>query len=363
MKNLTALLALLLVVATSCSDKKKGEEVQEKKAYAMAYVDGSIEPNVEKITASSVSHVYFQVEAQDGKLASVNTENIKKLVALKGQKEDLNVLLSVKIKGTADAISAEGQNSLIDAIGEMVQKEDLDGVEIDCIYNTPAKGKEVDPATKANYTSLLSAMRTKLNTLGGEEKKYVLAAAIGVDQNFMDNTEIGKALENVDYANIKAFDYESRGTVIHHSNLYPSDKYTEPKSSIDETVKSLTVAGVPTEKLVMGISFYGKIYQIKKGSNKGLGDPYTKKDNDISYTELKDKYVNQNEFFRYSDGAANVPYLYNFYKQIFVTYDDEESVKAKCSYVASNNMGGIIIKGLESDTKDYLMKVIDPSFK
>ncbi len=43
-------------------------------------------------------------------------------------------------------------------------------------------------------------------------------------------------------------------------------------------------------------------------------------------------------YTRYWDPAASVPYLYNADKQIFISYEDAESLAAKCKYVLSHKL-------------------------
>ena len=57
------------------------------------------------------------------------------------------------------------------------------------------------------------------------------------------------------------------------------------------------------------------------------------------------------------------PYLFNFYKGVFGTYDDEESVKEKCQYVLDNKMGGVMFWEYSSDPKEYLLNEINKVLK
>ncbi len=72
--------------------------------------------------------------------------------------------------------------------------------------------------------------------------------------------------------------------------------------------------------------------------------------------------INKSEYYRYWDSSAQAPYLFNFYKGIFVTYDDEESVQAKCEYVKENNMAGVMFWEYSSDPKEYLLDEINRAF-
>jgi chitinase len=94
-----------------------------------------------------------------------------------------------------------------------------------------------------------------------------------------------------------------------------------------------------------------------------VGDPVTEQIQGKGYTFIKDSLVNQNEYYRYWDEAAQAPYLFNFYKAEFVTYDDEESVKAKCGYVKTNGMAGVMFWEYSSDPKEYLLNAINQVLK
>lgn len=120
---------------------------------------------------------------------------------------------------------------------------------------------------------MFAAIRDELDALEKEtDKKYLLTTAVGGFQQFVDSTEMNKAQQYLDYINIMTYDSQSNEQAIHHTNLYPSDKYPQ-KQGADVAVKAYLAAGVPAEKLVMGIAFYGRAFNLKKGASKGIGDP------------------------------------------------------------------------------------------
>ena len=58
-------------------------------------------------------------------------------------------------------------------------------------------------------------------------------------------------------------------------------------------------------------------------------------------------------------------YIFNINKEkkIFITYDDEKSVKEKCKYVKDNDLAGVMFWEYNSDKKEYLLKTIADKFK
>jgi chitinase len=80
------------------------------------------------------------------------------------------------------------------------------------------------------------------------------------------------------------------------------------------------------------------------------------------FTYLKDSLINLNGFRRYWDGRAKAPYLFNADKKIFISYDDEKSVKKKCKYVKKHHLAGVMFWEYNSDKKEYLLKTIADKF-
>jgi chitinase len=70
-------------------------------------------------------------------------------------------------------------------------------------------------------------------------------------------------------------------------------------------------------------------------------------------------------YVRYWDQKASAPYLYNAAGHIFVSYEDPESLKDKCSYVAKHNLGGVMFWDYAGDPTGALLKTVhdalDPS--
>ncbi|HRD43814.1 MAG TPA: glycosyl hydrolase family 18 protein, partial [Ferruginibacter sp.] len=60
---------------------------------------------------------------------------------------------------------------------------------------------------------------------------------------------------------------------------------------------------------------------------------------------------------------SQAPYLFNAESKSFITYDDEESVKIKCDYIKKHKLGGAMFWEYFSDSKLYLLKVINEEFK
>lgn len=374
MKNifkLNILYVFILTILVSCNTKSKPKE-NISGPVIIAYVggyNGLVDPNA--ISANKITHInYAFVDVKDGEAFLTNeitdTTNFRLLNGLKEQNPNLKILISIGgwtwSRNFSDAVlTTQGQSKFAKSAVEIMRKYDLDGVDIDWEY--PAMpgdtGNVYRPEDKQNYTLMFQSIRAELDVLTKEtDKEYLLTTAVGGSQNFIDNTEMNKAQQYLDYVNIMTYDYHPHKQAVHHTNLYASDKYDQ-KHGADIAVKAYVAAGVPAEKLVMGIAFYGRAFNLQKGAAKGLGDPVADQIRGNGYTYIKDSLVNRNEYYRYWDDVAKAPYLFNFYKGVFVTYDDEESVKEKCLYVLENKMAGVMFWEYSSDPKEYLLNEIN----
>jgi chitinase len=155
------------------------------------------------------------------------------------------------------------------------------------------------------------------------------------------------------------YDYYTSGdSAGHHTNLYPPEDY-ESDQSAHKTFNLFLAAGVPAEKMVMGIAFYGRSWIMKSNDNRGINRPVDSVMRGGGYSFIKDSLITRPGFIRYWDENAKAPFLFNPETKQLVSYDDEESVKHKCDYVKENNMAGVMFWQYASDPKEYLLDVIN----
>jgi chitinase len=131
----------------------------------------------------------------------------------------------------------------------------------------------------------------------------------------------------------------------HSSALYQTDSATP--ISIDSTVKLYLAAGVPAAKLGIGIGFYGLCYSSPvTGPDQALnGSTLLASDGTISYANIMTNYYSASA--RQWDSLARVPYL-SFSAPhapdgcTYISYDDEQSIAEKGTYLKAKGLGGVI---------------------
>lgn len=322
-----------------------------------------------QIDASRLTHINYAFAniGSDQKLVlgfpDVDIDNIKRLNSLKQTNPDLKTLISVggwswSGKFSDVALTEETRAAFADSCVDFITSYGFDGVDLDWEY--PVRGGLVTNARrgedKQNFTLLLKKIREKLDARGMIDKKhYLLTIAGGADRSYINNVELSKLAQYLDYANIMTYDLH--GYWDSHTDLLaplfdnndPSPQY---KMSVDQAVTAWLAASFPAEKLVMGIPLYGYLYSSVKDSNNGLYQSFGGS-NSIGYQAIKDNYLNQAGDTSHFHDQSKVPWLFN--GTIFISYEDPRSIVCKSDYIKSKKLGGAMVWELSQDPEGELL--------
>ncbi|QRR02045.1 glycoside hydrolase family 18 protein [Dyadobacter sandarakinus] len=366
------------LLTTACqSEKKEQAETTDstRKPVVIGYVGGFHGLlKTENIQANKLTHInYAFVDVKEGKafLSNEKTDstNFRKLNLLKQTNPELKILISIGgwawSENFSDAVLTDSsRKKFAESSVAIIRKYKLDGVDIDWEYpGMPGEeGNVYRPEDKQNFTLMFEAIRKELDVFEKESgQKKLLTTAVAGFIPFLNVTEMGKAQEYLDYVNLMTYDLFQGDTVVHHAPLYKSKLYNAAHGG-DNTVKAFEAAGVPAEKLVMGLPFYGRMFKVAK-LEKGLGQKQVSQRYVDGYTFIKDSLVNKQGFKEFRDDVAKVPYLVNEKTGEILSYEDETSVKEKCRYVLDHKLGGVMFWEYDSDSKNYLLNAIDESIK
>jgi chitinase len=333
--------------------------------------------DVSMINAAQLTHInYAFVNVEKGRAWLTNertdTVNFRKLNTLKTINPSLKILISIGgwswSENFSDAVLTEaGRRLFAHTAVDIVRKHKLDGVDIDWEYpGIPGEeGNIYRPEDKQNFTLMFKAIRASLDTLQRETgKKYLLTTAVGGSKSCVDHTEMDKAQQYLDYVNIMTYDYKTEGSFSagHHTNLFAATG-DAGGASADHSIRLYMEAGVPASKIVMGIAFYGRAWQMKDAENNGLNRKPVKGLRGGGYTQIKDSLLTSGGYVRYWDDSAKAPYLFHPLKNIFLTYDDDNSVQHKCAYVKQHELAGVMFWEYSSDPKGYLLHCINKELR
>lgn len=338
----------------------------------VAYVAGWSMPR--SVPAERLTHVNFAFARIDasGRVAFQDErfgEAIRSLVALKARNPMLKVLVSVggwQADGFSDAaLSARSRDTFARSAVEFIRLHRLDGIDVDWEYPGQGVGAiEYRSEDKENFTLLLKTLRAQLDAAShadgrAGQYRYLLTIA-SADREYFDHTEMDRLHGYLDWINVMAYDFHNSltPTTGHHAGLYPSEFAAPTDRSADGSIRQHLSAGIPPEKLVLGVAFYGRRFEGVSASHEGLNQSYASYGGDLSYAELADCCIDRGGFVRRWDARARAPYLWNASTRILISYDDPESIAAKAAYVRQKRLGGMMFWELSQDRNGELLGAI-----
>jgi chitinase len=370
---------MVSVVLLFCSCQKYQSDASSSDKYIIGYFfpkDRVI--TVDEIAVEKLTHInYAFADIKNGEIIEgfkFDTENFKILNQTKERNPKLKILVSVggwtwSGQFSDMVLTQASRKRFIESSLRFIEKHKLDGIDIDWEYpNLVGYGNIYRPEDTKNFTLFLKEFRDVLDEFGKKDRKdYLLTIAAGAFDDYLANTEMGKAQEYLDFVNIMAYDqYESESDSItgHHAPLFTSPR--NPKqNSADASIQKFIQAGVPSEKIVLGVAFYGRTWEVYKSEYQGLYEPAGPPKNRIraSFKYLKPELENKNGFVRYWDPEASAPFLFNEKEKIFISYDDEESLKEKCKYIHEHQLKGAMFWEYQSDYQMRLLQTLYDGLK
>ncbi|MCK5189494.1 MAG: discoidin domain-containing protein, partial [Methylococcales bacterium] len=141
----------------------------------------------------------------------------------------------------------------------------FDGIDID--WETPR-----DAAEGEDYVALLKDVREVLDRVEiANNKTYLLSSAVFSAKKNIDRIDYSEAVKYLDYVFAMTYDYHGAfdREIGFHSNLFSKDDVTE-ENSVITSLKNFNAAGVPKDKLHIGIASYGR--SVVLGSNDDLSN-------------------------------------------------------------------------------------------
>jgi chitinase len=341
----------------------------------VAYVfpqNNTLQPG--QIDARAVTRInYAFANIQNGRMITGfphDAENLAFLNALKQQNPSLTVLISVGgwlwSKNFSDvALTRESRAVFIDSAMQFIGQYELDGLDIDWEYpGLVGAGNKFRPEDKQNFTLLVKELRERFTRETAETHKHLyLTFAAGTGDEVLANLEPKEIIRYLDYINLMAYDYYEPGSEAitgNHAPLFADPADPKHASSAD-TVEAYIKAGVPPSQLILGMPFYGHVWGQVPEKNHGLFQPGKPVSNGWAhYSDIEQSMIGHG-YTRYWDDKSSVPYVYNAEKRLFVSYEDPQSIAAKCRFVREHHLAGVMFWEYSNDPTGALLHAIDDS--
>ncbi|WP_329390336.1 glycoside hydrolase family 18 protein [Streptomyces sp. NBC_01716] len=231
----------------------------------------------------------------------------------------------------------------------------FDGIDIDWEYPN-ACGLTCDTSGPDAFTNMVSALRTEF---GGDSLVTAAITADASDGGKIDATDYGAAAQYLDWYLPMTYDFfgafAAQGPTAPHSPLTSYDGIPQEGFNSDAAITKLKAKGVPAEKLLLGIGFYGRgwtgVTQAEPGGSATGAAPGTYEAGIEDYKVLKNTCPANGTV----GGTAYAHCGNNWW-----SYDTPATIGTKMDYKNEQGLGGTFFWELSGDTTDgELIKAIN----
>lgn len=307
--------------------------------------------------ANDIDYINFAFGgvSSTGYLAMPGMTNFNSVLRLK--EHGLKIVLSIggwETGATAGnmgrAVStAAGRTRLADSIMEQIINHGLAGVDIDWEFPSGATENQ-------NLVLFLQELRTKMKAY--DENLILTAAVSAVTREY----QVAALNEVLDFIHIMTYDFSITGIgtpAIHHTNLFQADSMLHYGAG---SIQAYINQGFTNRhKIIYGAAFYGRRMTVVDNTTNGLRAIQTTAGS-VTYDVIVNTYLsNPERYTRYWDDQAKAPWIYGVNEQgqnVFITYDDPESIMHKAQFIHEQNLGGMMFWQYTGDRTGQLMDAI-----
>lgn len=318
-KHLFLIILSVLLLLTGCKNavsdnqpKNEPDPAVNNSHIVVAYIVSwsSVMPD-----CSLMTHLNYAFGHVNNSFNGIRIDEPQRLRAISAAKGDVKLCLSVGGWGSGGfsemAMSEENRLAFAADCSRVIDEYALDGIDIDWEYPTSSAAEiSSSPEDTRNFTLLMKDIRAAI----GPDKLLTLASV-----NSAEYIDVASVVPVVDWVNVMAYDMGNPPR--HHAALFNS---THSSYSADKAVHAHLRAGVPKDKLVLGMPFYGH----------GDGKSY---DAFLDYRDLTPPLPGHSEEW---DDVAKVPFYADADGHLVLSFDNPRSIAEKCRYIIDQNLLG-----------------------
>lgn len=268
-------------------------------------------------TGTFIPNSDFSIANSKAVVDAAHNKNRKALLSIGGWDSDVGFYASTK--------SATTRNKFISTIVSFIKTRNYDGVDIDWEPVPEAHATAFKAFLVALKAALVKAGKPIMTvaTVSGWHYRSLLSLRNSIDQINLMTYDLGGLWIGKSWYNSPLYNGNNKDA---HGDLLPS---------VDDMVKVFTAAKFPASKLGIGLPFYGKVIT---GVNNILAPTATATVEDIVYRDIQAQHGTTIPTY---DTVCKTP----FYSlpNIFITFDNEQSIKDKIDYAKAKGLGGIIL--------------------
>jgi len=296
----------------------------------------------------------------------VDETNFEILRSIKAAHPNLHLLLSVGGAPPSTFFSKIASSKglrmkFAESCVELALKNGFDGLDIDWEYpvNDGIPGNAIHSEDRHNFVSLLKTTRDVLDRRMGR-KHGLLTAATTAYWNHLPDLALSEIARYLDWINVMAYDLSDMNPLYasHASSLFAWRKTSNEKpgaqafANTDAAVRWYLSNGVPAQKIVLGVPFYGTVWTGVSAKDHGLFQSFTGREGEGDGVPYRKIHHELASYTRFWDEKAQAPWLYSS-SGVMISYEDEQALTEKVKYVWQNHLGGIMFWEISEDDEDF----------
>ncbi|GKT51071.1 killer toxin subunits alpha/beta [Colletotrichum spaethianum] len=322
--------------------------------FAFAYIDPD---SLEITTMDSETDAGLFAQVTDIKNSNALGSDLQVFVAIGGWTFSDNDTATQPVFPDI-AASEEKSKKFANNLVKFMTRYGFDGVDLDWEYpGAPDRGGNEED-DRQGYVSMLKILRETF--LASARGNYGLTFTIPTSYWYLRWFDVPGLLEYADWINMMSYDlhgvwdeHNPIGNIVQaHTNL------TEIKLAADLLWRNNVEPG----KVVLGVGFYGRSFQLKDTSCKtpgcafsGAADkgPCTNSAGTLGYFEIMDIIADQDPEVVHDKEAAAKYIVFGDKKDQWVSFDDADTLQAKVEWADSVGLGGVMIWAVDLDDNDF----------
>jgi chitinase len=221
----------------------------------------------------------------------------------------------------------------------------FDGIDIDWEYPNTC-GLSCDTSGYAAYKNLMQALRARF----GSE---LVTAAVPAGYSHINAADYGGAAQYVDWYNVMTYDFfgafDADGPTAPHSPLYSYSGIPQANFYSDYAIQLYRQKGVPANKLLLGIGFYGRGWTGVSNVNGGLNQPASGAAPGAYEAGIQDYKLLATQCPPTGTVAGTA---YAYCGGQWWSYDTPATIAGKMTYKKNQGLGGAFFWELSGDTSN-----------
>ncbi len=249
-------------------------------------------------------------------------------------------------------------------IREFVVEQGFDGLDLDWEFPVHGGMNKSRPEDKADATALIQELRRQLNALGEKDHRhYYLTAAVpagtwqqGGAYSVSDSYDLAALTKSLDWLNVMTYDMNNIFSPVTGFNAPlkadpgdPTPELQRGRNNLASAVRYFESQGVPADKIMLGVAFYGRGFNGVSAQDGGLYSKYAGGYDETPWKTVQAQLLTDRDWEKHWSQSAAAPWLYNAKQRVFFSYDDPKSMGIKAAFIRDEGLKGAVIWVLGED--------------